>query len=278
MTSGDVELLHARYLTYAFTRHTHEGAAVGVIEEGLERFYYRGAIHTAGPGQIVTFNPSEVPTGEAADENGWRFRMFYLDASLLRQAAAGISDRPREIPFFASPILEDVMLAKMLRKLHVSLEKDGSALARQSKFIWTFARLAQRHADDKPVERAFSNERSVVKLLREYLEDHCTQNISLHKLTQISGLSPYHLIRVFRTGVGLPPHAFLEQIRVNRARQFLRNGASITDVAFATGFTDQSHLTRHFKRMTGVTPGQYQQTAITYKTRSPPKTTLLPVD
>ncbi|GAC1428993.1 MAG: AraC family transcriptional regulator [Acidobacteriaceae bacterium] len=263
---GDLEMLHARYLTYSFAKHTHEGAAIGVIEDGAESFYYRGAIHTAPAGQIVVFNPNEPHTGQGANEHGWRFRMFYLDSRLLQRAAAEMAGKVCDIPFFATPIIQDVELAGMLRNLHKSLEAGGSDIERQSKFIWTFAHLARRHADSSPSERAVGSEKAVVKLVREYLEDHFADNVSLDQIAVLSGLSSYHLIRVFRSEVGLPPHAYLEQVRINRARQLLRAGNSIAEVAYTTGFTDQSHFSRHFKKMTGVTPGQYQRTAITYKT------------
>ncbi len=268
---GDIELLHARYIHYSFARHTHEGAAVGVIEEGAESFYYRGAIHTAPVGRIVVFNPSEAHTGQGADERGWRFRMFYLDSRLLQQAAAELTGRPTDIPFFAEPIISDPETASMLRSLHMSLDGSGTALERQSKFIWTFANLVKRHADARPVERPLGNEKSVVATVRDYLEKHYRENVSLNEIATVSGLSSYHLIRVFRAETGLPPHAYLEQVRINRARHRLRNGDSIADVAFLTGFADQSHFSRHFKKMTGVTPGQYQRTAITYKTTLLPK-------
>jgi AraC-like DNA-binding protein len=268
---GDIELLHARYIDYSFARHTHEGMAVGVIEEGAESFYYRGAIHTAPAGQIVVFNPGEAHTGQGADEHGWRFRIFYLDATLLQRAAAELVGRPGDIPFFAQPTISDHKSAAMLRKLHMSLEEGGSTLERQSIFLCTFAHLVEMHADHRPVERTVGNERSVVRIVREYLENHYTENVSLEDIARVSGLSSYHLIRVFRSETGLPPHAYLEQVRINRARRLLRNGASIADVAFLTGFTDQSHFSRHFKKMTGVTPGLYQHTARTYKTFLVPK-------
>jgi AraC-like DNA-binding protein len=268
---GDIELLHARYIQYSFARHTHEGAAVGVIEEGAESFYYRGAMHTAPIGQIVLFNPNEAHTGQGADEQGWRFRMFYLDARLLQQAAAELIGRPSDIPFFAQPTIDDPQAAAMLRSLHIGLEAGGSALERQSRFVWAFAHLVQRHADNRPVERTVGNEKSVVKLVRQYLERHFAENVSLDEITAVAGLSSYHLIRVFREETGLPPHAYLEQVRIHRARHLLRAGTSIAEVALQTGFSDQSHFTRHFKKMTGVTPGQYRQTAITCKTTLPPK-------
>jgi AraC-like DNA-binding protein len=192
--------------------------------------------------------------------------MFYLDSALLQKAAAELSGKRRDIPFFSAPTIDDPDLASLLRSLHVSLEAGGTALERQSKFLWTFAQLAKRHADDPSMERAMGDEKTVVRTVRRYIEDHYTENVSLDDLARVGGLSAYHLLRVFRSEIGLPPHAFLEQVRINRARKFLRAGGSIADVTFKTGFSDQSHFSRHFKKMTGVTPGQYQKAARLYKT------------
>ena len=260
---GDIELLHAQYRTYSFARHTHEGAAVGIIEDGVERFYYRGANHTAPAGQIVIFNPNEAYTGEGADSQGWRFRMFYLDSSLLQKAVAEFSGQHRDIPFFSQPIVCDPDLAAMLRSLHTSLENSIFSLERQSKFIWAFAHLANRHADASSTERAVGSERSVVKLVREYLESHYAKNVTLDEIAVLSGLSSYHLIRVFGAETGLTPHAYLSQVRIHRAKHMLRRGEATSEVALGTGFGDQSHFNRCFKRLTGVTQGQYQKTAAT---------------
>jgi AraC-like DNA-binding protein len=262
---GDIELLHARYIKYSFARHTHEGAAIGVIEEGAESFYYRGAIHVAPKGHVVVFNPNEAHTGEGADRSGWCFRMFYLDAGLLKKAAEAIAGKPRDVPFFKSPIIRELETGSMLRRLHMSLEAGGTSLERKSRFLWTFAQIAKRHPDDPSIDRSMGDERSVVRAIRTYLEEHYTENVTLEDLSSLSGLSGYHLIRVFRADTGLPPHAYLEQIRVNRARLLLRTGAAIAEVALSTGFNDQSHFSRHFKKMTGVTPGQYQKTAMISK-------------
>lgn len=266
---GDIELLHARYLKYSFAKHTHEGAAVGVIEDGAESFYYRGAIHTAPAGQIIVFNPYEAHTGQGADERGWRFRMFYLDSALLRRAAAELSDKRCDVPFFSSPIIDDPSLGSLLRNLHVSLEAGGGALERESKFLWTFSQLIARHADAPSLERLMGNEKTVVRAVRQYIEDHYSENVSLNDLAAVAKMSAYHMLRVFRSETGLPPYAYLEQVRVNRSRELLRGGISLTDVAFQTGFSDQSHFSRHFKKMTGVSPGQYQKTARSYKTSLP---------
>jgi AraC-like DNA-binding protein len=245
-------------VTYAFARHTHEGVAIGVIEDGAESFWYHGANHVATRGDIVVFNPGEVHTGQGADERGWTFRIFYMDARLLQRAAPETAGRAKDIPFFRQPIIRDSRLARLLHSLHMTLETNASWLERQSRFIWAFGQLVQKHADDRAIERSFGSYGNAVRRIREYLEDRYQQNVSLDELARLVNMSPYALIRAFRARVGFPPHAFLNQIRIDQARHFLRRGDSLAEAAFSTGFVDQSHFTRHFKKLVGVTPGHYR--------------------
>lgn len=254
---SNLELLRATYITHAFSRHVHEGFAIGVIEKGAETFYYRGETHVAPAGSIVVINPGEVHTGQAVDETGWTYRMLYPEAGLLQQAASEAAGRPRTIPYFSRPVIQDAFLARLIRGLHISLEQPASALQRQSHFLTTLVQLIIRHADDRPLLPPVTGEHPAIKRVRAYLEAHYTENVSLPQLARIAGLSMFHLTRLFRQAVGLPPHAYLNQIRVFQAKKRLALGQPIAQVAFETGFADQSHLTRHFKRIVGVTPGQY---------------------
>lgn len=265
---GDVELLHARYRKHSFGRHTHQGLAVGVIRNGVESFSCMGSGHYAVENQIIVFNPNEVHTGEAADDDGWEFRMFYFDSELLRRAASLASEKRVALPAFRDPVINDPELALQICHLHAVLEVETSRLTRQELFLMTFAKLAKRHADVKLPELRRGLERGAVRRVREYLDANTRRNVALDDLAQLSGLSPYHLVRVFRQEVGLSPHAYFEQVRIHRARRLLKEGALIADVALDLGFTDQSHLHRHFKKLTGVTPGAYR-TATTYKPHIP---------
>ena len=262
---GDVELLHARYLKHSFGRHTHEGLAVGVIRHGVESFTCMGSGHYALADQIIVFSPEEVHTGEAADDEGWEFRMFYFDSELLRAAASLASGKQVNLPAFRNPVVDDPALALQICSLHAVLEIEESRLTRQELFLLTFAELAKRHADVKLDEPNRGQERQAVRRVREYLDANTRRNVALEDLSELSGLSPYRLIRVFRQELGISPHAYFEQVRIHRARRLLKQGLPIADVAVDLGFTDQSHLNRHFKKLTGVTPGAYRS-ATTYKT------------
>src|SRR5260370_1806606 len=239
---GDVELLHARYLKHSFGRHTHEGLAVGVIRHGVESFSCMGNGHYAVADQIIVFNPDEMHTGEAADEEGWEFRMFYFDSELLRTAASLASGKQVTLPAFRNPVIDDPELALQICRLHVVLESEQSRLTRQELFLLTFAELARRHADVKLVEPNRRLERQAVRLVREYLDANTRRNVALEDLSELSGLSPYHLIRVFRQELGLSPYAYFEQVRIHKARRLLKEGLPIVDVAVGLGFFRQNTL------------------------------------
>jgi AraC-like DNA-binding protein len=257
---GDVELLRAKYVTQVFSRHAHERYAMGVIERGALGFRYRGENIVAPAGSINLSNPGEPHTGHAAVDTGWVYRMFYFDTSLLRHAATEIAGRPRGLPYFQLGVIHDSFLARLAHRLHAALEESNrSTLEQESRMFEMLARWILHHADDRPVLQTVGQEHRSVKQAREYIEARYTDDVSLEQLARVANLSPFHLVRVFRDQVGLPPHTYLTQVRVGRAKALLSQGRAIAQVALEVGFADQSHLTRRFKGITGLTPGQYRK-------------------
>lgn len=254
---GDLELLRASYRTHTFTRHAHNGFALGVIERGAEAFEYRRQWFVAPAGSVMVINPGEVHTGQAANAAGWSYRILYPDAALLHQAAIEVGGHARDVPFFPSPVIDDPPLAQLILQLHATLEQPLPALEQQSHFVWTLAHLIARHADARPRVLRVGKEHRAVQQVRTYLEAHYVNNVSLDQLAALINFSPFHLVRVFHAETGLPPHAYLTQIRLRHAKRLLASGVPIAQVAAETGFADQSHLARHFKHLMGVTPGQY---------------------
>jgi AraC-like DNA-binding protein len=254
---GGLELLKATYVSHTFARHTHEGYVIGVIERGVEVYDYRGATHFAMPGDIVVINPDMVHTGHAGVEAGWTYRMFYPSVGLIKGLAENISQRSADAPYFNATVIKDPGLAQDIRALHHVLEQSSLRMERQSCFYEVMGRLLLKHAGNPPVVKPAGQEGRAVNKAVGYIHATLGENISLEQLSAHVGLSPFYFSRVFSKHMGLPPHAYRKQQRIHAAKQLLLGGMPIAEVAAETGFADQSHLTRHFKQIVGVPPGQY---------------------
>ena len=257
---GAITLLRARYVRQHFSRHAHEDFPVGVIEDGALGFDYRGERVVAPPGSINLANPGEPHNGHALRESGWTYRMFYLDVGMMRRIASEIKGEPADIPFFASGVLHDPALAAELRDLHVACESgEFGQLEVETRLLLTLSRFILRHADSHPQPRGIGAEPHAIRRAKAYIDANYQQDITLNDLSNAAFLSPFHLARVFQQATGLPPHVYLIQRRIARAKELLLQGWSLTEVAYELGFVDQSHFHRHFKRIVGITPGEYRR-------------------
>ena len=254
-----LQLMHASYATQVFPKHSHDGFGVGVIERGALEFFYRGENVIASQGMINLVNPDEIHTGQAANEQGWSYRMFYFEASLLQNIASQIGGKPSPIPFFKQGVIQDDSLTRVIYQAHLTLETGQQALLeKQTAFLLAMQELLSRHADSVPSVFKTGNEKRSVTQVIDYIQANFQEDISVEQLANIANLSPFHFIRVFSQSTGLAPHAYLMQVRAQKAKIFIAQGLRLTEVAYQTGFSDQSHLSRNFKRIMGYTPGQYR--------------------
>ncbi len=254
---NNLELLIARYKTHVFPRHWNETYVIQIVEQGVNAFYCEGAIHVAPAGSIVLINPYEVHTGYSIGEVPLVYRTLYPTPELLAEIACQLVGRKQEIPFFPSLVIWDARLAQMFGKAHRACETGADQLAAQTQILTALAFLIWRHSDQNISWHSVGKENAPIRRAKEYLDDNFSKNISLQCLAQISHLSPFHFLRSFRKEVGLPPHEYLINVRIERAKALLAKGRPIVQVAYETGFADQSHLHRQFKRIVGITPEQY---------------------
>jgi AraC-like DNA-binding protein len=263
-----LELHHATYLTHTFARHAHDYYVLGLIEAGVQSFAYRGVRQVTPAGDVFVIHPGEAHTGEAVSPGGYAYRTLYPSVPLLQRACAEIAGGEQGVPYFPSPVIHDEELASCLRQLHLVLTTGTTALEREARFLQLCALLLGRYAELRPPERVVGQERSAIQQVRDYLEEHCAEPVTLAELAKLVGFSPYYLHRVFEREVGLPPHAYLESVRMREAQRRLSCGEPIAQVAASLGFSDQSHLTRRFTRILGITPGQYQHSKMVQDKRA----------
>jgi AraC-like DNA-binding protein len=249
-------VLHARFVQHRYPRHAHDYFVIALVEEGAASYWYQGAQHTASAGQVFVVNPGEIHTGDPATAGGYTYRVLYPRVEYLARVAKDIGTC-RGVPLFKGTVLEDKRLVAILNGFHKRIEEEASAARCESLLLKALACLITGHADPRVTARKIGRERPAVRTACEYMQAHFDEDISLSKLAALVSLSPYYFARAFESETGLPPHAYLESVRVGKAREFLENGQSAASAALAAGYVDQSHLTHRFKRFLGITPGQY---------------------
>ncbi|MDB5818804.1 MAG: transcriptional regulator, AraC family, partial [Rhizobacter sp.] len=198
-------------------------------------------------------NPGLVHEGRSAGAGGGRSRMFYPSAAVVARA---LDLEPERCPSFDRHVLDDNDLFHRFQILHQGSQATGDLLERETRTLMFLRTLFGRHANAPPERRPAAQQRTV-SLVKQMLHDCCGEPLSIANLAFEADVSETQVIRSFSAAEGLPPHAYLVALRVERAKHLIRGGLSLTDVADQAGFSDQSHMSRQFKRLTSLTPGQF---------------------
>ena len=254
----NLELLTARFTRQTFAPHFHEGHVIGVIEKGALGFDYRGEKLVAAPGQINLADPGEVHNGFSASGSGWQYRMFYLTPGQLESILGRICEKEQAMPFFKKGVIRDRALARSILELHRGMtDPSVSLLEKESRFYGLVHEMVRRHIPGPLNLPALGPEPRGIARIKDYIRDNAHTRVSLADLSRVAGMSKYYMLRVFKARTGMTPHAFLNQARACKARQLLSGNRPLADIALACGFFDQSHMNRIFKKVFGITPGQY---------------------
>jgi AraC-like DNA-binding protein len=263
----DLELLHAANITYDYPRHMHEEYSVVLILHGAETTNWLETSCTSLPGSLLLFNADEVHSSRSLETE---YRIMKIRSRALNKIGFELTGHKLDRLCFPQLAINDPLMFQLLLRLHLKFEQNASPFEQESEFISTIGLLITRHHKNHIVLQPPGKEPQYVNLIRDYLKSHYAENVSLAQLAAITNLSPFYLLRAFSKQVGCPPHEYQTQLRITRARKLIRNGRSISEVALATGFFDQSHFSRNFKRIVGVPPGQYSsQSKIVQDTRDP---------
>lgn len=249
-----VELFRGVYRRYQASRHFHPGPAIGIVSRGAMNSYARGATHTLRRGTVFLINPGEVHAPGPAIPDGWVLRAFYFSDDFYTGLSRSLGLGGLR---FSKLFVRNNRLTQNLLSLHRSLEQSGTSLELESRMLSVFEEIARHYVEVPLRDQHLKSEHQKVRRAKEFLIENNRRAITLKELAEIVDLSPYHLLRVFRSIVGLTPHEFLTQTRVEEAKRLLRLGWTISDTAMDTGFVDQAHFTRRFKAIVGVTPGRY---------------------
>lgn len=236
-----------------FAPHRHDTYALGLTLKGVQAFRYRGIIRYSQPGNIIVLHPDEVHDGGAGTEEGLRYRMMYLPPEMLMEA---LGEHSRGLPFVPSPVIADSAFAANLSEAMQDLD-DAIDELQIDGVLAGIADALVRHANSPVAATNRKYDHAAIRRVCDYLQAHSHQQIGSGELENVSGLDRFALARQFRLSLGTSPHRYLVMRRLEKARGMIGNGQSLVDIALETGFSDQAHFTRHFKRTHGMTPGRW---------------------
>jgi len=245
---GVVEVFHAHFTEYAYPMHVHDAWTLLIVDDGAVRYDLDRHEHGT-PHDTVTLLPPHVPhNGSPATPHGFRKRVLYLDGTHLREDLIGAA--------VDQPDLRDPVLRRRVGQLHTALAHAGDELEAESRLTFIGERLRSQLRPNAGADTPRPDP-ALARRLRELLDERVVDGLTLDEAAGLVHAHPAHLVRAFSTAYGIAPHQYLNSRRVDRARRLLLDGRSPGEVASATGFFDQSHLTRHFRKLVGVTPGRY---------------------
>jgi AraC-like DNA-binding protein/quercetin dioxygenase-like cupin family protein len=236
-----VQRLSAWFSGAAFSRHRHDSYAIGVTDAGVQSFWYRGSVHSSTPGDVVVLHPDEVHDGYAGTEEGFGYRILYIEPARIAEAAGGL-------PFVRDPVVRDHRFAATI---DAAFDAPLEPLAAEA-VVLELAEALLGRSGALPV-RCISQG---VAQARQLLDSVTHRAVRSGELEAASGLTRFELARQFRARIGTSPYRYslMRPLESARARLGARPVAS---VALEAGFADQAHFTRSFRRVFGMTPGRY---------------------
>lgn len=246
-----LQRLAARFGGHAYDPHRHETYGIGLTLYGVQQFRYRGSLRASRARQVLVLHPDEMHDGHAGEGGAFAYRMLYLDPAVVSLALDGASP-----PFVAEAVAHDQTMAGVINEAFLDFPRPLEPLAVDAA-VGRMAELLARRSDGSSRLQHPGPARSAVARARDFLIAESKRTVGSDELEKVSGLDRFTLARHFRMAFGTSPHRFLVGRRLMRAQSMIAEGFALSEAAAASGFADQSHLTRHFAARFGVTPGRW---------------------
>lgn len=250
-----ITLMHAHFMQHVFERHSHPTYAIGITRCGVQTFHCRGTRHASLRGDVMLFNPDEPHDGSRGSDEGFGYTMLYMEPAVVHgwlDRAAGTGNSA----YFRHSIAHDQPAAHSLLQVPAALMQGQESLRAETLTADAMLGLLQRHGESRADGGNCQDAgRERMRRVRDYIDSHFADDLTVETLAVAAGLSRVHLTRAFRQHFGVPPHVYLNSVRLRHAQQALLAGQTLTEAALAAGFADQSHFNRRFRGSMGVTPG-----------------------
>jgi AraC-like DNA-binding protein len=247
-----VELFRARLRGRPFSRHRHDVYAIGVTEEGVQAFGYRGTVERSLPGQVFVLHPDELHDGRADGPGLFGYRQIYITPDRIASALLALTGRAAPLPF-AAPVTDDPALARVVR---TAFSRAPEPLALDTLTLHLAEGLLRSSTASLACTLRCQIDLPAVQRGRDFLRSGLTI-VHSSEVEAVTGLDRYQFARQFRAVYGTSPYRYSVMRRLDVARGWLRDARPLAETAVGAGFADQAHFTRTFKAAFGMTPGRY---------------------
>jgi AraC-like DNA-binding protein len=245
-----VTLMRADFSDHAFERHSHDCFAIGATTYGIQRFRCKGRQYDSRPGDLVLFNPDDDHDGCRGTADGFRYTMWYVPEAFVASCVDGNR-------YFSRPHATDRQLAETFGALSASLAQARAESLRAETLMRAFLGTMLARHGERPQSDSGPPRSATLARVKDYIRTYYARDITVADLAAVANLSRAHLTRAFTAACHVPPHVYLNAVRIAQAQALIRRGMPLAAVALECGFADQSHLTRRFKGSVGVTPSQW---------------------
>lgn len=256
-TDKNLPFLELRYSnnTKHYKEHLHDTFSIGINLQGESVYTNKDARYDLDKGMLAVVNPHTIHSCNPVQKTPNVYYMMYLDEQWCQGIQNSISEDITHFKEFPEDILYDEILYDEFKTLCETLFSEITYLEKEDFLIRFFTQFFGQYLKDS--KEKFED--AVFEDIKAYLNENFQQNISLTDLSSKFELNPFYIIRLFKTHLNTTPHAYLINIKINKAKELLKANHSIVDTALECGFADQSHLHRNFLKIVATTPKEYQQ-------------------
>ncbi len=256
--SEGIEAVTGVNISNFFKRHIHKAYIIGTVTEGKRVILHPGGSSEISNGEIFIINPGQVHSCGSAQENIFHsYQVLTVSPDKMQSIAKQISEKPENKPYFKLIKYNNLELSDLFSVIFKLLETTTFQLEIEGKINSFLSKIVLELSEFPPVIYQTGDQNLSVKRVCDYIANHYSENLSLNRLSKIACLSPYHFQKVFTKIMGISAHDYLTYHRIGEAKKMLLFSKEIADIAIKTGFADQSHFSRVFKKTVGIPPGKF---------------------
>ena len=252
-----LEALSGVNISNCFKRHVHKSYIIGRVTRGARLIIRPDGVIRVSESEIFIINPGQVHICRSVLDTGHSYQIICITPEKMRSCAALISEKAGNRPYFGQTRVVEKGLSDNLGNLFTLFKGASSELMVENNLTDFLSEIILKYSETPPLSRPLGEHAVTVKRVCDYIDANFHENVSLDKLAKVACMSPFHLQRIFTGEVGISPHDYLIQHRIDRSRELLLKSGNVSDTAVATGFFDQSHFSKAFKRNMGIAPGGY---------------------